>query len=83
MTSPSQPAHGQPPAATEPGAVEPPKHAMHALTTFELRDYRRELESAIAFFDRQTPVAPARRRLQARLDDVLVEQDDRARLARA
>jgi hypothetical protein len=53
------------------------------LTTFELRDFRRELESAIAFFDRQDPVAPARHRLQSRLDDVLAEQDDRARLARA
>jgi hypothetical protein len=83
VTSPSQPAHGQPPAATEPGAVEPPKHAMHALTTFELRDYRRELESAIAFFDRQDPVPPARRRLQARLDAGLAEQDNRKKLTDA
>ena len=81
MTSPSQPAHGQPPAATEPGAVEPPKHAMHALTTFELRGYRRQLESAIAFFDKTDPVPPAREDLQAKLDEVLTEQEDRARLA--
>jgi hypothetical protein len=53
------------------------------MTTFELRDYRRQLESAIAFFDRQDPVPPARRRLQAKLDAVTAEQDDRARLARA
>jgi hypothetical protein len=64
-------------------SVDQPKHQLHALTTYELRDYRRQLEGAIAFFDRQDPVPPARRRLQARLDDVLAEQDDRARLARA
>jgi hypothetical protein len=56
---------------------------MHALTTYELRDYRRQLETAIAFFDRQDPVPPARRRLQARLDEVLTEQEDRQRLADA
>jgi hypothetical protein len=65
----------------EPETVEQPKHALHALTTFELRDYRRQLESAIAFFDRQDLVPPARARLQARLEAVLAEQDDRARLA--
>jgi hypothetical protein len=51
------------------------------LTTYELRDYRRDLEKAIAFFDRQAPVPPARHRLQAQLDDVIAEQDDRRRLA--
>jgi hypothetical protein len=63
--------------------VDPPKHALHALTTYELRDYRHELERAIAFFDRQTSAPPARTRLQARLDDVVAEQDERVRLARA
>jgi hypothetical protein len=67
----------------EPVTVDPPKHPLPSMTTFELRDYRRQLEGAIAFFDRQDPVPPARRRLQARLDDVTAEQDDRARLARA
>ncbi len=67
----------------DPVTVDPPKHPLPALTTFELRDFRRDLERAIAFFDRQDPVPPARRRLQARLDDVLAEQDERARLARA
>jgi hypothetical protein len=67
----------------EPQTVEQPKHPLPAMTTFELRDYRRQLESAIAFFDRQDPVPAARDRLQSRLDDVLAEQDDRARLARA
>jgi hypothetical protein len=65
----------------EPETVDQPKHPLHALTTFELRDYRRQLESAIAFFDRQDPVPPTRRRLQARLDDVIAEQDDHSRLA--
>jgi hypothetical protein len=60
-----------------------PKHPLHALTTYELRDYRRDLEQAIAFFDRQAPVPPARAQLRARLDAVLAEQDERARLARA
>jgi hypothetical protein len=63
--------------------IDQPKHPMHALTTFELRDYRRQLESAIAFFDRQDPVPPTRDRLQASLDAVLAEQAERARLARA
>ena len=67
----------------EPVTVDQPKHPLDAMTTFELRDYRRQLEGAIAFFDRQDPVPPARRRLQTRLDDVTAEQDDRARLARA
>ena len=68
---------------TEHMTVDPPKHPLHALTTYELRDYCRELERAIAFFDRQTSVPLARARLQARLDDVVAEQDERARLARA
>jgi hypothetical protein len=63
--------------------VKPPRHPLHALTTFELRAYRRQLENAIAFFDARHPVPPARDDLQARLDDVLAEQDDRARIARA
>ena len=67
----------------EPVTVEHPKHRMSQLATFELRDYRRQLENAIAFFDRQDPVPPARTRLQARLDAVLAEQDERARIAHA
>jgi hypothetical protein len=63
--------------------VERPKHPMHALTTFELRDYRRQLEAAIAFFDQQNPVPPARADLQAALDGVVAEQDDRKKLANA
>ena len=62
-------------------APQEPAHPVAALTTFELRDYRRELERAIAFFDKNPPVAPVRGGLQARLDDVIAEQDDRRRPA--
>jgi len=54
----------------DPSAVDQPKHPLHALTTFELRAYRRQLETAIAFFDTKDPVPAARSGLQARLDDV-------------
>jgi hypothetical protein len=63
--------------------VESPKHPLYAMTTFELRDYRRQLESAVAVFERQDPIPPARRRLQDRLDEVLAEQDSRSQLAHA
>lgn len=68
---------------TEEITVDSPKHPLHALTTYELGDYRRELERAIALCDGQTSVSPARARLQARLDDVVAEQDDRKKLADA
>lgn len=64
-------------------AVDRPPHPLHAMTTYELKDYRRQLESAVAFYGRQDPVPPARARLQAKLDLVLAEQDERARIARA
>jgi len=32
---------------TEPPAVQLPKHPLHALTSYELRYYRRDLEHAI------------------------------------
>ena len=69
--------------ADQPPAVEKPKHQLSQLTTYELRDYRRELEKAIAFFDQQHPVPPARATLQSRLDAVTAEQADRLRIARA
>jgi hypothetical protein len=65
----------------QPRTVDQPRHPLYALTTFELRRYRRELESAIAFFGAKDPVPPARADLQARLDAVMAEQDDRTRLA--
>lgn len=64
-------------------AVDQPGHPLFALATFELADYRRQLERAIAFFDVQHPVPPIRADLQARLDAVLAEQNHRAKIARA
>jgi hypothetical protein len=63
--------------------VDQPKHPLPAMTTYELRDYRRQLELAIAFSGRQNPVPPARDRLQASLDGVLAEQEERTRIAHA
>jgi hypothetical protein len=71
------------PVTSQAPEADQPKHPLCALTTYELRDYRRKLEQAIRFFDKQTPVPPARAQLRARLDAVLAEQDQRARLARA
>jgi hypothetical protein len=67
----------------ESASVEPPKHPLGQMTTSELCDYRRQLEGAITFFDKQDPVPPARNRLQATLDAVLAEEEDRKRLANA
>jgi hypothetical protein len=67
----------------QPVTVDQPKHPLHAMTTFELRDYRHQLESAIAFFDEQDPVPQARDHLQAKLDAVDAEQADRKKLANA
>jgi hypothetical protein len=49
-----------------------------ALTSYELRDYRRLLERAIEGI---SPGAPVQAALRAKLDAVLAEQDDRARMA--
>ena len=46
-----------------------------------LFDYCRDLERATAFFGKQNPVRSVRADLQAQLDQVIVEQDDRIRLA--
>lgn len=69
--------------AQQPPAVDKPKHKLSELTTYELRDYRREMERAIAFFDTKNAVPPVRADMQARLDAVIAEQDDRAKMARA
>jgi hypothetical protein len=61
--------------------VEKPKHPLHALTTYELTYYRRRLENALAFLDKQDPVPAVRSDLQTALDGVIAEQDDRARIA--
>ena len=69
--------------AGQPSKVDQPKHPLGALTTFEVRNYRRQLENAITFFDKQDPVPPVRDDLQAALDNVLGEQDDRQKIADA
>jgi hypothetical protein len=66
-----------------PSTVEPPGHPLHQLTTFELRDHRRRLETTIALASTYDPAAPVRAGLHARLGDVLAEQEDRARIAHA
>jgi hypothetical protein len=53
------------------------------MTTFELRDYRRQLEMAIEYFGTKTPAPPVRGDLRARLDEAVAEQDDRTRIADA
>ena len=62
----------------EPVPVTPPNHPLPALTSYELRDYRRLLERAIQSL---SPGAPVQAALRAKLDAVLAEQDDRARIA--
>jgi hypothetical protein len=66
---------------SELATVEPPRHPLHALTTYELTYYRRRLENAIAYLDKQDPVPAIRADLQTALDRVITEQDDRARIA--
>jgi hypothetical protein len=51
------------------------------MTTYELTYYRRRLENALAFLDKQDPVPPIRGDLQTALGKVIAEQDDRARIA--
>jgi len=70
-------------AAEQLPEVHEPKHPMYALTTFELKDYRRQLERAIGYYDKNHPEAPVLADLRQALDDVLAEQEDRARSARA
>jgi len=59
--------------------VEQPPHPMHALTTYELRDYRRQLEHAVKGI---SPDAPVQTELGRRLDEVLAEQAERKKIAR-
>jgi hypothetical protein len=68
-------------ASAQPPEIDTPKHPLHALTTYELTYYRRRLENALAFLDKQDPVPAIRADLQAALDNVIAEQDDRAKIA--
>jgi hypothetical protein len=65
---------------TDPVTIEAPRHPLPALTTYELRDRRRQLEQAIRGISADAPVQADLRRA---LDAVLAEQQDRARLAGA
>jgi hypothetical protein len=65
------------PMTAGPGTVDPPAHSLPALTTYELRDYRRQLEHALGTLPERTP---AHDQLQGRLAEVLTEQDSRARV---
>ena len=80
MNGPGQPARNQAAMPAEPAAVGPPKHPLYALTTYELKDRRRELERAIKGIAADAPIQADMRRA---LDAVIAEQEDRARSARA
>ncbi len=69
--------------STESLTVEKPEHPLCALTTYELRDYRRQLERAVGYYIKNHPAAPVLADLRRTLGDVLAEQEDRARAARA
>ena len=51
------------------------------LTTYELAAYRRQLQSAVGFFEKTQ--APVLARLRDKLTQVVAEEEDGARLARA
>ena len=68
-------------ASQQTPAVDQPKHPLHALTTYELTYYRRRLENAIAYLGKQDPVPAILADMKAALDQVIAEQDDRARIA--
>jgi hypothetical protein len=73
----------QRPTHQEPGTIERPPYPLAQMTTAEITTYRRQLESAIEFFNRKDPVPPVRDDLQAKLDDLLAEIADREQIARA
>ena len=52
-----------------------PKRPLSALTIYELRDYRRQLEHAIKGI---APDAPVQADLRRKLDEVLAEEHERA-----
>jgi len=66
------------PMPAAPLTPKPAAHPLPAMTTYELRDYRRELEQAIKGICADAPVQAD---LHRKLDAVIAEQEDRARLA--
>ena len=73
---------GQPEATTADQApvIEPLKHALHALTTNELKARRRELIRAIKGISADAPIQADLRRW---LNEVIAEEEDRARVTDA
>jgi hypothetical protein len=65
------------PMTAGPRTVDPPAHPLPALTTYELRDHRRQLEHALTAVPDHSA---AHAQLQGRLAEVLAEQDSRARI---
>ncbi len=59
--------------------MQPPPHPTSQLTTYELRDYRRELEHALKTLPDHATV---RAQLKAKLDEVLDEQESRSQAAK-
>jgi hypothetical protein len=62
----------------EPLTVAQPKYPLHALTTYELRDYRRELEHSLKLVPEHTA---ALGQIKERLAEVLAEQESRMAIA--
>ncbi len=61
-------------------SIQQPPHPMHALTTYELKNYQRELEHSLKTLPEHAQV---RVLLQEQLSEVLAEQDSRSRLHHA
>jgi len=68
------------PVPAGPLTVEPPEHPLHALATYELSRYRRELEHALKALPQH---AAARELLRGKLAEVLAEQESRVVIADA
>ena len=59
--------------------IEQPPHPVQALTTYELRNYRRELEQSLGALPEHVAVRVI---LQQRMAQVLAERDSRNRFTR-
>jgi hypothetical protein len=73
-------AGSRPTVPAGPVTVTRPGHRVHALATFELSRYRRDLEHAITGV---SPDAPAQDDLRRQLDDVLAEEESRTHIQHA
>jgi len=80
VNGPGQPGSQPPIETAEPATVEQPKHPVHALTTYELARYRRELEHALKTLPGHAEI---RALLQQRLPEVRTEQQVRTQLHEA